>query len=180
MTLESVTELTVKAASGSVLVTRPAERSDLGTIERLLTENNLPTVGVQESLAHFIVAADREALLGAIGLELFGDVALLRSTVVSREIRSTGLGTRLVDEVIALARELGVRELYLLTTTAANYFPRFGFVPTTRASVPEAIRGSVEFRGACPASAIVMIKVVNGLDDAHPDRSRHATRPGRQ
>lgn len=139
---------------------RRAEQRDLTGIEKLLTESKLPTAGVAESLEHFIVATDNDALLGAIGLEVFGDTALLRSAVVDRGVRSTGLGSRLVLRILALASEVSVRDLYLLTTTAENYFPRFGFVRTTRDAVPERIRGSVEFQGACPASAIVMVAAV--------------------
>lgn len=161
-------------AGGAAPAIRRAERSDLGAIERLLTANNLPKAGVHESLDHFIVATDRDVLLGAIGLEPFGDAALLRSAVVDRESRSTGIGARLVEEVMALARELNVRELYLLTTTAESYFPRFGFVHTTRDVVPEGIRGSVEFRGACPASATVMVASVKRAD-APRQQPEHAT-----
>jgi amino-acid N-acetyltransferase len=49
-----------------------------------------------------------------------------------------------------------MKALYLLTTTAERYFPSFGFVKTTRESVPDEIKTSVEFREACPASATVM------------------------
>ena len=48
--------------------------------------------------------------------------------------------------------------LYLLTTTAEGYFPKFGFERITRAEVPPSVQASVEFATACPASAIVMRK----------------------
>jgi len=54
------------------------------------------------------------------------------------------------------AREDGIDEVYLLTTTAEKYFPRFGFARTTRAAVPETVKESAEFRGACPDTAVVM------------------------
>jgi amino-acid N-acetyltransferase len=46
--------------------------------------------------------------------------------------------------------------MYLLTTSAEHYFPRFGFVQIGRDDVRGAVRESVEFREACPASAVVM------------------------
>jgi amino-acid N-acetyltransferase len=58
--------------------------------------------------------------------------------------------------VLDRARERGVREMYLLTTTAERWFPRFGFTRIAREQVPDAVRGSVEFREACPAFAAVM------------------------
>ena len=54
----------------------------------------------------------------------------------------------------------GLTPLYLLTTTAEDFFPRFGFSRITRQEVPESVRASVEFRSACPASAVVMWKPI--------------------
>jgi amino-acid N-acetyltransferase len=59
--------------------------------------------------------------------------------------------------------------VYLLTTTAESYFPKFGFVQTTREVVPTAVQQSVEFRSACPASAVVMRKTLNESEE-----KRHA------
>jgi amino-acid N-acetyltransferase len=58
--------------------------------------------------------------------------------------------------VIAEAEARGIRALYLLTTTAEHYFPSFGFTRTTRDAVPEEVKTTAEFQGACPASAVVM------------------------
>ena len=74
--------------------------------------------------------------------------------------RGTGLGVRLTEAAIARARAGRVPALYLLTTTAERFFPRFGFTPITREDVPDSVRSSVEFQSACPASAIVMRKVL--------------------
>ena len=52
--------------------------------------------------------------------------------------------------------------VYLLTTTAERFFPRFGFEQITRADVPATVQESVEFKSACPASAIVMRKHLRG------------------
>ena len=57
---------------------------------------------------------------------------------------------------LVLARERGVSAIFLLTTTAEDFFPRFGFERVSRAAVPESVRASVEFQSACPASAVVM------------------------
>ena len=57
----------------------------------------------------------------------------------------------------ATARDAGARDVYLLTTTAEDYFPRFGFARTTREAVPPALKSSAEFTSACPESAAVML-----------------------
>jgi amino-acid N-acetyltransferase len=158
-------------------VIRRAERSDLEAVERLLAENHLPTAGVRESLEHFIVATDASSVNGAIGLEVYdepqGKTALLRSAVVDSSVRGSGLGTQLVQQIIELAAELQVQTLYLLTTTAEDYFPRFGFTRIGREAASEAVKSSVEFRGACPASAAVMVRPVTRADSAgQPPDSR--------
>jgi amino-acid N-acetyltransferase len=85
-----------------------------------------------------------------------GDDALLRSVAVLPEWRSKGLGRALVARAISNAEARGLRALYLLTTTAARYFPNFGFKPVDRADVPGAVRETDEFTKACPASATAM------------------------
>lgn len=92
-----------------------------------------------------------------------GGDALLRSVVVNPDIRGTGLGEQLTRQVLDEARTHGVRAVYLLTTTAESYFPRFGFERIEWERVPARVRESREFRGACPASAIAMWAVLVGV-----------------
>jgi amino-acid N-acetyltransferase len=139
-----------------MLTIRNAGEEDLSGIETLLAASDLPTDGVAENLATFLVAEHDGELAGAIGLELFGESALLRSAVVASDSRANGVGGRLVEELLDRARELGVRDVYLLTTTAEKYFPRFGFRRVERDSIPGSVKQSVEFTTACPASAAAM------------------------
>ena len=48
--------------------------------------------------------------------------------------------------------------LYLLTTTAEEFFARCGYEPIDRSRVPEAIRATAEFQSLCPASSVCMRK----------------------
>jgi amino-acid N-acetyltransferase len=135
---------------------RPATSSDLPAVERLLTASSLPLAGVAENLKTFVVAESGGELVGVAGLEVCCNNALLRSTAVDPTWRGRGVGRQLVERVIADAEARGIRALYLLTTTAEHYFPSFGFTRTTRDAVPEEVRMTAEFKGACPASAVVM------------------------
>lgn len=137
---------------------REATSSDLVAVERLLRANKLPVDGVSENFSGFLVAEDEGTIAGAVGLERYGSAALLRSAVVSPANRGTGVGRQLVESLLRRAKEDGIDELYLLTTTAEKYFPRFGFAPTTRTAVPESVKASAEFRGACPDTAVVMTR----------------------
>ncbi len=145
-----------RAAVEAEMKIREATSRDFDAVESLLSANDLPLDGVKESFSGFAVAEDEGRIAGAIGLEKFGSVALLRSAVVSPEYRGSGVGRRLVEQVLERAAKEGVEELFLLTTTAENYFPRFGFDRTTRSAVPAAVKASAEFQGACPDTAVVM------------------------
>jgi amino-acid N-acetyltransferase len=135
---------------------RAATARDLDAVEGLLSASKLPLDGVKENFSSFVVAEDEGKIAGAIGLEKFGSVALLRSAVVSPEHRGSGVGRRLVERVLESAAKDGIEELFLLTTTAEKYFPRFGFSNTSRSDVPLSLKASAEFQGACPDTAVVM------------------------
>ena len=139
---------------------RNATNADLPAVEKLLSTSDLPLDGVKDNFSNFVVAEDDGEIAGAIGLEEFGAVALLRSAVVSPEHRGSGVGRRLVEHLLEGAEVAGIEELYLLTTTADQYFPRFGFTRTTRSAVPDAVKASAEFQGACPDTAVVMTRRV--------------------
>jgi amino-acid N-acetyltransferase len=143
------------SAPGGAII-RAATPADAVPVRELLRTASLPVDGIPDDLAHFLVAERAGRVMGAIGLEPYGDAALLRSAVVHPELRGTGVGERLVRTLLADARASQVRTIILLTTTAKAWFPRFGFTRITRAEVPTAIHASAEFRGACPASAVVM------------------------
>lgn len=136
--------------------TRPASVADRAALFRLLEAANLPLAGLPEDLESFVVAEVRGRVVAAAGLELYGESALLRSVVVDPECQGTGIGRRIVSEALELARGRGAAQVFLLTTTAQDWFPRFGFSREDRSRVPQPMLESAEFRGACPASAVLM------------------------
>jgi len=135
---------------------RPALASDLGPLGRLLSELELPVDGIEESWRRFTVAESAGEIVGVAGVEIYPDGALLRSVAVLPSARGTGLGRALVERALVTAGEAGAKEVYLLTTTAEGYFQRLEFSEVPREAVPATVQTSVEFRGACPASAIAM------------------------
>jgi amino-acid N-acetyltransferase len=140
----------------SSITIRSAAARDLSAVERLLEANKLPLVGVRDGIDDFLVAERDGVVVGVIGLEIYDDRGLLRSAVVDGDERGTGVGASLVGALIENARARELKELVLLTTTAEQWFPRFGFVTIARDETPVAVRQSAEFTGACPASATVM------------------------
>jgi amino-acid N-acetyltransferase len=141
-----------------VITLRPASKKDLGKVRELLTAARLPLDGVSDCIDKFIVAESDGSMVGSIGLERYGDYALLRSAAVAESYRGKGVGHKLVDALLARAASDGVKTMYLLTTTADAWFPEFGFATIDRSWVPDAVMVSREFRGACPSSATVMRK----------------------
>jgi N-acetylglutamate synthase-like GNAT family acetyltransferase len=137
-------------------VLRGAEDSDRDGISALLRECRLPVDGVADALAHAVVASRGGRIVGCVAIEVYGGVGLLRSLAVSPAARGQGLGRELTREALRLAETLGVRDVYLLTETARDFFPRFGFAVEDRAGAPAALQCAVEFRSACPASALMM------------------------
>ena len=134
----------------------PARTDDLPAVLELLDRSELPRDGLAEHFDIALVARDRARVVGSAAIERYGDAGLLRSVAVDSAYRGQGLGARLVSAALDQARQEGLRSVYLLTTTAPEYFPRFGFAPIARGDVAPAVQESVEFTSACPASALVM------------------------
>lgn len=141
---------------------RRASPQDAKAVAHLLAQQALPQAGVAEWLDHFWVAEHGDAVVGVAGVELYGPAALLRSVAVDPAWRGTGLGRLLTEHALQEAEAAGARDIYLLTTTAERYFPRIGFACISREVVPQAVTASVEFREACPASAVVMHRALGG------------------
>jgi len=83
---------------------------------------------------------------------------LLRSVIVPAGERGAGAGTSLVDLLAVQAVELGVERLWLLTTTATDFFLRRGWNSVSRDAAPATIRTSEQFTSLCPASATLMMR----------------------
>ncbi len=125
----------------------------------LLKEYDLPTSDLNnESLQNFIGFKDKERLIGLAALESYETLGLLRSLVVDKDYRDRGLANKLIEQIIQLAKKRNASELYLLTTTAKDYFLKKGFDVVSRESVPDSVKTSSEFSSVCPASAEVMVK----------------------
>jgi protein-tyrosine-phosphatase/N-acetylglutamate synthase-like GNAT family acetyltransferase len=146
----------LSAVFGAAPVIGPAVPADLEAVRALAGASALPVADLGAPNQVFLVARDGGAVVGCVGLELYGDAALLRSLAVEPARRGTGLGAALHEAAIRAARARGVARLWLLTTTAERFFARRGFVRVDRVSVPAAVAASPEFAALCPASAACM------------------------
>jgi len=131
-----------------------AELDDSPGVQQLLGAAGLPIAGVDSQFPQaYVVCRQGEAVVGVAGLERYGTVGLLRSVAVLPSHRGAGMGRALVGNRLGYASDLGLREVFLLTTTAPAYFVRFGFGLVERASAPPALLESPEFTAICPSSA---------------------------
>jgi len=137
---------------------RPARGDDREAVLALLQATHLPPDGLDEQFpAPYAVAEADGRVVGAAGVEVYGDAGLLRSVAVDASWQGRGVGGALTRERLAWAEASGLREVYLMTNTAEGYFPRLGFEPAPRETVPDAVRGSLQFASVCPSSAAVMV-----------------------
>jgi amino-acid N-acetyltransferase len=135
-----------------------AREEDVEAIVALLKTNNLPVSDLSTGQRMFLVALSDGKAVGCVAVETHGNAGLLRSLAVNSNFRGKGIGQKLVTEAEAWSSNNGLKNLYLLTTTAAGFFPKAGWHNTERASAPESIAVSSEFTSVCPSSAVCMMK----------------------
>lgn len=133
-----------------------ATAADLEPIKELLVAAGLPTAGVDDHWKTFIVAREGAKLVACGGAEAYQFAALIRSVAVSPEHRSKGLGRRIVRQLLDRLASRGLREFYILTTDAEEYFRKRGFKTIDRDEVHPQLLSSREFQDACPESAVCM------------------------
>jgi amino-acid N-acetyltransferase len=151
---------------GNYLTIEQASSSHLKDVEELLELTELPIDGVSLHIDDFFVAKTEgyqkniSSIVGCVGLEIYGEDAVLRSLAVHPEYQGKGIGKTLILKITEYAKKKSVKMLYLLTTTAEDYFPVHGFQFTSRDDIPQTILNSPEFSSICPSSAISLSKSV--------------------
>jgi amino-acid N-acetyltransferase len=133
-----------------------AGETDVPFIKALLRGADLPVEGVDDHWKTFVVAKDGGRVVACGGSEAYQFAALIRSIAVDPEYRGKGLGRRVVRQLLDRLASRGLREFYLLTTTAEEYFKKRGFKTVDRDEVHPQIMASAELQGACPDGAVVM------------------------
>ncbi len=126
---------------------RSARTSDVRPIRRLVDANvasgrllDKATVTLYEDVQEFVVA-DRSGdgrVIGCGALHvMWEDLAEIRTIAVDEDCRGQGIGNMLVEALLARAREVGVRRVFVLTF-AVKFFARLGFEEISgKAASPE-------------------------------------------
>ena len=139
---------------------RKAQRKDLNLVISIVAQAGLPTYDLTEQKAeNFIIAEDNAGkALGTAGFELSGKDGLLRSLAVCKDHSGKGLGKELVREIERICEGDGIRDLYLLTKTAPDYFPALGYRRITRDQTSSDIEKLTQFTDTPPGEAVCMVK----------------------
>ena len=133
----------------------------LSQISDLLTSSNLVPEGLEkENLTLFYKTDKLERVVGAIGVELYGDSCLLRSLAVHKNNRNLGIARTLIHEALGFACSEKSFNVYLITETIGDTMIRYGFNNISRDDVPQEIIKSPFFNGICPCSCQIMHKKV--------------------
>ncbi|MBP1763763.1 MAG: GCN5-related N-acetyltransferase [Firmicutes bacterium] len=132
---------------------RYAQPNDVEHIKSLLQANALPVVGVAQHWQSFLVADTQGCIIGALGAHYDGKKALLRSFVVNGRQRNSGIGKALLQRMLLEMQKRGIKEVFLLTETAANYFMREGFIAICRDEIPQILLKESGLDQACPCSS---------------------------
>lgn len=135
----------------------PASQNNFTAAIHLLKNCSLPISDIQPATKLFVMEEENK-VLGTIALEHDDHDALLRSLSVEMNYRNKGLGERLVSFIENYARQQSIQRIYLLTTTAAEFFSKKGYHKVERREVPLFIQNTSEFSFVCPSSAIAMKK----------------------
>lgn len=139
---------------------RVAKNSDFDIIKSILKRNSMLHEDISPDSTYMIVAVHKDTIIGCIGIEPHDDHGLIRSLIVRESCRGYGIGTRLVKEAISLAKINDIKELYGLAKAAYMFLERFGFAPINRITVPEAIKGTSEFKSIRLESMICIKKEI--------------------
>ncbi len=140
----------------AVLILEALPGEDLGEVATALREVRLPHGDLLGPDKRFFCASVEGTVVGYVGLEIYGDDALLRSAVIFRAARGQGYGRQMIEALLDVAVEVGVSRVWLLTETAARFFEKLGFAHAERSEAPPAIAASDEFANTCPTSAAFM------------------------
>jgi N-acetylglutamate synthase-like GNAT family acetyltransferase len=141
------------------LTAHPLRAGERAALQAALRKAKLPTDDVEAPGRLFWrFETQDEVPVGFGGLEVHGEDGLLRSLVTLPPVRNRGVGTAMVAALEFEARLHGCRTLWLITTTAGDFFQRVGYARCERAQVPPAIRDTAQFSSLCPANADVLMK----------------------
>jgi amino-acid N-acetyltransferase len=139
-----------------MLEVKKLEEDETGALQHLLKSDQLCFNDINDQGVHLFGVHLNDELVGYFGYELFKNQALFRSMVVVPRARNKGYGSIIWNQAKEQMVTEGISDVYLLTNTAAPFFSKLGFEEMARASAPEPILATTEFKEFCPADSVCM------------------------
>jgi len=127
-------------------VFRRGRAGDLPTLVLLIAAGELPPLFLEPFVDGFLVVEHQDRIVGAGGVEMYGEDAVIRSVVVDAEARGLGLGleiARLLDED---ARASGARNVFLFSLHAWRFWLRLGYDELPLDQWPEPVRENWQYQ----------------------------------
>ena len=138
-----------------------AINGDASDLRLALASSHLPVDDLCEAGRSFFRLVEGGQTVGFGGFELYGDHVLLRSIVVLPHMRGKGQGKAATELLVSKARDAGGRTAYLLTTDAAPFFERVGFVTIERGNAPADILATKQAASLCPSTAALLARTIS-------------------
>jgi len=145
-------------AGGPQLYWLPLATWERDGLKAALNRAGLPCQDVEAPGRYFWRFEEEDMPVGFGGIEMHGEIALLRSVVILPPLRHQGLGHAITAALEGEALALGARAIYLVTAGEAPFFADQGFAPCSLDVVPPEVSGCDEFSAAAPGAVIVMSK----------------------
>lgn len=141
---------------------RKAEAKDLGRIKEFLVKANLGTDGLTvETIDSFLILEDENGeIKGSLGMEVFQEVGLMRSLVVSPGQAEKEIFV-LFDQMIKFAKVKGIHSLFLATNKAVTvpFFELIGFRRAEREELPLEFYGSNHIQNILTVDNSIFLKL---------------------
>ncbi|KMJ55831.1 GNAT family N-acetyltransferase [Alkalihalophilus sp. As8PL] len=129
------------------IVVRKAATKDILPIQRLVARAGLHSTGIEHSISQFLIVEDEdEQVIGAVGIEQYDDVALLRSLVLDSPIWTGVLTLEFLQVALAYAKDHDVQHVYMCAKSASPLFYQLDFKEIQKDRVPKAIQQSTHYK----------------------------------
>lgn len=114
---------------------------------------------IRRNISHFLVLEEKGRLAGCVGLENYGgDLAEIRSLAVTDNLQGRGLGARMIEYALEVARRRAIARVFAVTH-APQFFLRQGFASVSRQTLNEKIERDCRVcprRHSCRLAAVVV------------------------
>ncbi|MGD6816524.1 hypothetical protein [Metabacillus sp. 84] len=138
-----------------------AEAADAGRLIEFVEAAGSNAAGIEEKIDQFVMMTDADHNVAAcIGLEVFGEIGLLRSLVVSDKLDQAYI-LSLFKSIHEVGRKKKLKHYYLIAGGAGSieFLRLIGFQQAAETELPEVLRNSKHVQTSIAAEgSAVMVK----------------------